>query len=104
ERRERLEDAVAVLEGSPGRLEHARALIDLGATLRGARQRTPAREPLLHGLELAARCGGRTLEGRTRSELAAIGIRPRATDRTGTDSLPPRARRGGDLPPPRGQT
>jgi DNA-binding CsgD family transcriptional regulator len=97
ERRERLEDAVAVLEASPGRLEHARALIDLGATIRAAGQRTAAREPLLHGLELAARCGGRTLEGRTRSELAAIGIRPRATDRTGTDSLTPSERRVVDL-------
>ena len=86
-----------MLEPSPARLEHARVLVDLGATFRAAGQRTAAREPLLEGLALAARCGGRTLERRARSELAAIGIRPRATDRTGADSLTPSERRVVDL-------
>ena len=49
--------ALAVLAPSPARLEHARVLVDLGATLRAAGQRTAAREPLLDGLALAARCG-----------------------------------------------
>ena len=58
------------------RLEHARVLVDLGATFRAAGQRSAAREPLLEALALAARCGARTLERRARAELAAIGVRP----------------------------
>jgi DNA-binding CsgD family transcriptional regulator len=89
ERAEGLAAALEVLAPSPARLEHARVLVDLGATLRAAGQRTAAREPLLEGLALAARCGGLTLERRARGELAAIGIRPRSTDQTGPGSLTP---------------
>src|SRR5436305_8878296 len=39
-----------------------RVLLDLGATLRAAGQRTAAREPLLEALALGARCGARTLD------------------------------------------
>ena len=78
-----------MLEPSPARLEHARVLVDLGATLRAAGQRTAAREPLLEALALAARCGARALERRARAELAAIGVRPRNTERAGADSLTP---------------
>jgi DNA-binding CsgD family transcriptional regulator len=81
--------ALAVLADSPARLEHARVLVDLGATLRAAGQRTAAREPLLEGLTLAARCGARTLERRARAELAAIGVRPRGIDGEGPASLTP---------------
>ena len=38
ERARRLQEAVEVLAPSPARLEHARALVDLGATLRAAGQ------------------------------------------------------------------
>jgi DNA-binding CsgD family transcriptional regulator/tetratricopeptide (TPR) repeat protein len=93
ERAATLEAARAVLAPSPARLDLARVLVDIGATSRAAGRRTAAREPLLEGLELAARCGARTLERRARAELAAIGIRPRTTDRTGTDSLTPSERR-----------
>ncbi len=93
ERRERLADALEVLAPSQARLEHARALVDLGASLRAARQRSAAREPLLEGLAVAARCGARSLERRARAELAAIGIRPRSTDDAGPDSLTPSERR-----------
>jgi ATP/maltotriose-dependent transcriptional regulator MalT len=93
ERPKRLTEALAVLEPSPARLEHARVLVDLGATFRAAGQRTAAREPLLEALALAARCGARALERRARAELAAIGVRPRTTDRTGADSLTPSERR-----------
>jgi len=93
ERSKRLEEAVVVLEPSPARLEHARVLVDLGATFRAAGQRSAAREPLLEGLGLAARCGARTLERRARAELAAIGVRPRTTERAGADSLTPSERR-----------
>ena len=84
-----LERAVEVLAPSPARLEHARALVDLGAALRAAGKRTDAREPLRDGLALAARCGGLALETRARAELAAVGVRPRTTDRTGSESLTP---------------
>jgi DNA-binding NarL/FixJ family response regulator len=82
-----------MLEPSPARLEHARVPVDLGATFRAAGQRTAAREPLVEGLRLAARCGVRALQRRARAELAAIGVRPRTTDRTGADSLTPSERR-----------
>jgi DNA-binding CsgD family transcriptional regulator len=82
-----LSEALAVLEDSPARLEHARVLVDIGATLRAAGGRNAAREPLLDGLTRAAWCGARALERRARSELAAIGVRPRGVDRAGPDSL-----------------
>ena len=97
ERSETLSAALAVLESSPARLEHARVLVDLGATLRAAGQRTAAREPLLDGLALAARCGALALERRARAELAAIGVRPRTTERSGEDSLTPSERRVAEL-------
>jgi DNA-binding CsgD family transcriptional regulator len=92
-----LEAALEVLATSPGRLEHARVLVDLGATFRAAGKRTAAREPLLEGLTLAARCGSLTLERRVRAELAAIGVRPRTSERSGEDSLTPSERRVADL-------
>ncbi len=97
ERSGQLEAALAVLAPSPARLEHARVLVDLGAAHRAAGQRTAAREPLLEGLALAARCGGRTLERRARTELAAIGVRPRTTSHSGADSLTPSERRVAEL-------
>ncbi len=93
ERADRLADALSVLAPSQARLEHARVLVDIGATLRAAGQRTAAREPLLEGLALAARCGAVALERRARAELAAIGLRPRTSDHTGADSLTPSERR-----------
>jgi DNA-binding CsgD family transcriptional regulator len=88
-----LQAAIDVLAASGARLEHARAQVDLGASLRAAGQRTAAREPLLEGLAVAARCGARALERRARAELAAIGVRPRSTDHSGPDSLTPSERR-----------
>ena len=88
-----LAEALSVLAPSQARLEHARVLVDIGATLRAAGQRTAAREPLLEGLALAARCGAIALERRARAELASIGLRPRTTDHSGTDSLTPSERR-----------
>jgi DNA-binding CsgD family transcriptional regulator/tetratricopeptide (TPR) repeat protein len=93
ERAETLEAARAVLAPSSARLDLARVLVDMGATSRAAGRRTAARQPLEEGLELAARCGARTLERRAREELAAIGVRPRSTGRDGADSLTPSERR-----------
>jgi DNA-binding CsgD family transcriptional regulator len=97
ERSKGLAAALEVLAPSPARLEHARVLVDLGATFRAAGKRTAAREPLLDGLTLAARCGAQTLERRARAELAAIGVRPRRSERSGGDSLTPSERRVAEL-------
>jgi DNA-binding CsgD family transcriptional regulator len=97
ERSAGLAAALEVLSDSPARLEHARVLVDLGATLRAAGQRTAAREPLIDGLTRAARCGARTVERRARTELAAIGVRPRGVDGAGPDSLTPSELRVAEL-------
>jgi DNA-binding NarL/FixJ family response regulator len=74
-----------------------RALLDLGAALRAAGERTAPRELLLDALALATRCGAHTLERWARTELAAIGIRPRTTEHTGADSLTPSEQRVAEL-------
>ena len=50
-----LREADATLERSDARLEHARALVDLGAAMRRADRRAASREPLRAGMELAHR-------------------------------------------------
>ena len=72
---ERLREAVEVLRDSPARLEHARALTDLGAALRRAGRRSEARQGLEEGLAVAARCKARALVNRARTELRAAGGR-----------------------------
>lgn len=84
-----LRDAVEVLGGTQGRLQHAHALVDLGAALRRANRRKEAREPLREGLDLAHRCGATPLEERARTELAASGARPRKAVLSGVESLTP---------------
>jgi DNA-binding CsgD family transcriptional regulator len=90
---ELLGEAVRVLEGSGARLEHARAMTDLGAALRRAGQRTESREVLRPALDLAHRSGALALEERARTELVAAGGRPRRLVLTGLDSLTPSERR-----------
>jgi DNA-binding CsgD family transcriptional regulator len=84
-----LRDAVAVLERSAARLEHARALVNLGAGLRERDDRAKAREPLTQALDVAHRLGASTLADRARAELIASGARPRRPARSGRDSLTP---------------
>jgi DNA-binding CsgD family transcriptional regulator len=72
----RLREAVEVLANSPARLEHARALIDLGSALRRANRRADARPFLKDGLERADRCGGRALAAVAMTELRAAGGTP----------------------------
>ena len=84
---ERLQEAVAVLEPSRARLEHARALCDLGAALRRANQRTEAREVLSVSLDTAARCGAVRVARRATEELRATGARPRRVMLRGVESL-----------------
>ena len=82
-----LQAATAVLEASPARLEHARALTDLGAALRRNGNRAEARGPLRLGLDVARRCGASALADRARLELLATGARPRRDALTGRDAL-----------------
>ncbi len=74
---ELLEQAVAHLQRSPARLEHALALLELGAATRRAGQRAGAREPLREALELACACGADAVAARAHDELIAAGARPR---------------------------
>jgi DNA-binding CsgD family transcriptional regulator len=82
-----LREAVEVLGPSPARLEHARALVDLGAALRRAGHRTEARSALEEGLDLAHRCGAHRLTARAREELRAAGARPRRERLSGVEAL-----------------
>jgi DNA-binding NarL/FixJ family response regulator len=74
---ELLEEAVAHLERSPARLEHALALVELGAAIRRAGRRADAREPLRQALELARVCGADAIAARAHDELVTAGARPR---------------------------
>jgi transposase/DNA-binding CsgD family transcriptional regulator len=92
-----LRDAAGALGDSPAHLEHARALIDLGAALRRANRRVDAREPLSRGLDLADRCGASVLSQRAQEELHALGARPRRARLTGLEALTASERRVGEL-------
>ena len=92
-----LQEAVEVLAGSQARLEHARALVDLGAALRRANQRTEARARLREGVDLARRVGAFGLAGRANEEIAATGARPRKVLQTGLDALTASERRVAQL-------
>ncbi len=96
-RLEALREAVDVLEKSPARLEHAKALLDLGEALRVARRRTDAREPLLLGADLAEACGAQVQRQRAVDALAALGDRPRKLSADGPGSLTASERRVADL-------
>jgi DNA-binding CsgD family transcriptional regulator/tetratricopeptide (TPR) repeat protein len=92
-----LREAVEVLAGSEARLEHARALVDLGAALRRANQRTEARERLRDGVDLALGIGALGLAARANEEIAATGARPRKVIQTGLDTLTASERRVAQL-------
>ena len=92
-----LREAVDVLEASEARLEHARALADLGAAVRRAGRRSEAREHLRAALDLADRCGASGLAEDVRVELLATGARPRRRRLSGVESLTPSERRVAQL-------
>ena len=94
---ELLRHAARVLEGSGARLEHARAMADLGAALRRSGQRAESRDVLRPALDLAHRCGAIALTERVRTELLAAGGRPRRPVLSGLDSLTPSERRVAQL-------
>jgi DNA-binding CsgD family transcriptional regulator len=92
-----LREATELAAASGARLEHARGLIELGAALRRANQRTAAREPLRTGLDMAHRCGATRLAQQARAELLAAGARPRRGALTGLEALTASERRVAEL-------
>ena len=88
-----LREAVEVLGDSYGVLELARALIDLGATVRLRGALVEARSLLSSGLEIAMACGAAALVARAREELRAAGARPRRSAVSGVGALTPSERR-----------
>jgi DNA-binding NarL/FixJ family response regulator len=88
-----LRESADVLATTPARLEHARALVDLGAALRRANSRGEARGLLEHGMHLAHECGATALRERARAELTAAGARPRRPATTGLAALTASERR-----------
>ena len=74
---ELLQRSVAQLEQSSRRLEHAIALLELGAATRRAGRRTDARKPLSKALDLARACGADAVAVRAHDELVTAGARPR---------------------------
>jgi DNA-binding CsgD family transcriptional regulator len=87
--REHLEHAHELLDGSPYRLDAARARLDLGARLRRDGERVAARELMLPALQYAERQQAAPLSARLREELKLVGSRPRSAVRTGVDALTP---------------
>ena len=92
-----LREAVLIAEGSPARLEHAKALVEFGSAMRRAGQRSESREPLRRGFELASRCGASPLAEWARTELYSAGGRPRREALSGPESLTPSERRVAEL-------
>jgi DNA-binding CsgD family transcriptional regulator len=88
-----LEEAVEIAAASPARLEHARALVALGAALRRRGQIGSARDRLRAGMDAAAALGAVRLEERARLELTAAGVRPRRRRSSGVDALTAAERR-----------
>ena len=88
-----LRESVSVLERSLMRLERAKALASLGATLRRNREPTEAREPLREALELADACGAKPVVEFARTELYATGARPRTEAASGVGALTASERR-----------
>jgi DNA-binding CsgD family transcriptional regulator len=92
-----LREAVAVLAGSIAKLEHANALVDLGALLRRTGRPKEAREFLRNGLVLARACGAMPLARRAEDELRASGQSPRTVIQPGVDTLTASERRVAEL-------
>jgi DNA-binding CsgD family transcriptional regulator len=88
---------VAVLDGSPARLQLAGALADLGDALGVAGRRTEAREPLTRALEMAETAAAWPLAQRAADGLASLGDRPRRIAEAGVDNLTAGERRVAQL-------
>ncbi len=97
ERLATLRAAERTLAGSPLRLEHGRALLELGATLRRDNARAEARDVLRGALDVASRTESAWLVRLAREELEASGARPRRERLSGVESLTPSERRIAEL-------
>ncbi|MGW6448279.1 AAA family ATPase [Lentzea sp. NPDC055074] len=84
-----LEEAVRVLRASPGRLELARALVDLGVVVRRQGDTASARTLLRDAVDLAQKCGSTAMAARAYSELVATSSGPRRMRQTGPTALTP---------------
>jgi DNA-binding CsgD family transcriptional regulator len=82
-----LRQAVDVLAETDNRLDHATALMDLGATLRRVGQPAAARAPLTEALDIARRLGATPLADIAVAELRIAGARPRRQAMTGVEAL-----------------
>lgn len=94
---EALEEAAALMEKSPRRLEHAHVLADLGEALRRQGRREAAREPLRQAFKLARQCGAGRIAKRANDELQATGLTVRRYTPIGVESLTPSERRVAEL-------
>lgn len=92
-----LRSAVEVLADSGAQLEHARALVTLGAALRATGKRRGAQGVLRRGLDVSEACGARAVAGHARQELAVAGGRPRSAPPAGREGLTPGERRVTEL-------
>jgi DNA-binding SARP family transcriptional activator/DNA-binding CsgD family transcriptional regulator len=81
-----LREAVAVLDGTPSRLELARALAALGAALRSS-------DDLMRALELAEICGAGSVASFARGELEQSGVEASVEAPSGIDALTDTQRR-----------
>lgn len=88
-----LQESVRELANSPDRLEHAKALIDLGTALHRADQIEQARLALRQAIDLATTCAAHGLIRRAADRLRATGAKPRTRRFTGLDALTPTERR-----------
>jgi DNA-binding CsgD family transcriptional regulator len=92
-----LREAVSILGGARATLEHAHALVALGAAVRRDGRRVEARHHLVRGQELAERCGAWALVSRARQELVTAGARPRRARVSGVQGLTASERRAAEL-------
>ncbi|MCW3017666.1 MAG: transcriptional regulator, LuxR family, partial [Solirubrobacterales bacterium] len=92
-----LQSAVQLLGGSPARLRHAQAQLDLGRLLESVRGDGAGREQLRLALDLADECGSHRVARMARDALVAAGGRPRRARLTGPASLTPSERRVAEL-------
>jgi DNA-binding SARP family transcriptional activator/DNA-binding CsgD family transcriptional regulator len=81
-----LREAVSVLDGTPSRLELARALAALGTA-------KESHEHLVRALELAEICGAGSVAAFARAELGALGVEASVMAPTGIDALTDTQRR-----------
>lgn len=92
-----LEQAAALMQDSPRRIERAHVLVELGEALRRAGRREEAREPLRQAFKLARQCGAARLAKRANAELQATGLTVRRYAPIGVESLTPSERRVAEL-------